>query len=80
MIDEKDDQLMLEKMTDEQLLEDREIVSVTPATDKTWNVMLSCSHQAIFAIQPYVGSTLKCAQCVELLLIRHKSRIRNAKA
>jgi len=61
-----------EEMTDEQLCEDRTVVSCFGAKDGSYHVLLSCGHRSIWVMKPPVS--MKCAQCVNVLVDRARAR------
>jgi xanthine/CO dehydrogenase XdhC/CoxF family maturation factor len=62
-----------EKMTDEQLIERREIVSCVESEDRGWDAILSCGHEVTFVIEPHLTQAA-CAQCLDVLIERSRKR------
>lgn len=61
-------------MTDDELVGPRTIISCTECGDGTWDVALSCGHDATFVMQPRMSELLGCAQCITIALERHHAK------
>lgn len=61
-------------MTDEELLEYRQIVSAKEIDDDgLFEVTYSkCGHQATFVTPVEIGMEFKCSECIDILIERHK--------
>jgi len=61
-------------VTDDELIEPRTVTVSRDLGDGTWACTLSCGHELIFIVQPPVtgGTLLHCAQCIDILLERHR--------
>jgi hypothetical protein len=64
-----------EEMTDEQLVEPRDIATCVEVGDGTWEAVLSCGHEVVMVVTPEamtLPGCAMCAQCVDILLERRK--------
>jgi hypothetical protein len=57
---------------DEQLIAPKTIASCVEAADGSWDVVLSCGHEAVFVIQPRL-TEMGCAQCLDIYINRSTS-------
>jgi hypothetical protein len=64
-------------MTNEQLIEPRDITSCVEAEDGGWDVVLSCGHQAVFVVQPTMKKLIGCAQCLDIYIQRSRGHERD---
>jgi hypothetical protein len=60
-----------EEMTDEQLVEPKEIITSVEAGDGSWEVILSCGHELVLLGPPSMTSR-GCSQCLDIFLERSK--------
>jgi hypothetical protein len=67
-----------EQMTDEQLIAPKTITSCVEVEDGIWDVVLSCGHEAVFVIQPFL-TEMGCAQCLDIYINRSKDARRGAR-
>ena len=61
-----------EDMSDEQLLEPREITTCVELDD-AWECSLSCGHDTLFVTRPPL-KLQACTQCVDILLERRRRK------